>query len=145
MDAQALAVEGRPQRRQYDGKARRRVSRGQLVDEALEPAELAPGRGLDLLPGQQGDHVVSVARQGVDVGHDPPVAQHQDPVRQPEHLVDIVRNQQYGRALFVESRNELFDLARLVHAEGKGGFVEDEQPGLVQHRLGHGEELAHTA
>ena len=52
--------------------------------------ELAAGGRIDLLARQQGDHVVAMAGQGVNVGHHPPVPQHHDPIGQPEHLVDVM-------------------------------------------------------
>ena len=58
------------ERRQDQRQARGRVGRGKAVGEAVQPAELAAGRGVGLLPGDQRDDVVGVGLGGVHVGDD---------------------------------------------------------------------------
>ena len=83
----------------------------------MQPGELLAGGGVDLLAGDQRDHVVGVGVGGTQVAHDPALPQHHDAVGEPEHLVDVVAGQQDRGALLPEAHDEFFDLGRFLHAE----------------------------
>ena len=64
----------------------------------------------------------------------PPVPEHHDAVGQPEHLVDVVGDQQDVGPLQRAGWGEPLDLGGLGDAEGRGGLVQDEQLRLLAHR-----------
>ena len=99
------------------------------VGEPVQPAELAARRGVDLLPGDQRDDLVGVRLRPVDVGDEPAVAQHDDAVGEPEHLVDVVRDQQDRGALLAHARPSAARPAPTRSTPSDGGrLVEDQQP-----------------
>ena len=94
----------------------RRVGAHQPVGQPVQPGELAAGGGVDLLAGQQRDHVVGMRVGRAQVGHDPALAQHHDAVGEPEHLVDVVAGEQDRGALLAQAHDQLFDLGRFLDA-----------------------------
>ena len=145
MHAQLLRAEGRAERGQDQRQARGGIGRHQPVGEAVQPGQLAVRGGVHRLSRQQGHHVVRVGAQRVQIGDDPALPQHQDPVGQPEHLVDVVAREQDRGALFPQPGDELLDLGRLDDPERCGGLVEGQQPRLAAHGAGHGHQLALAA
>ena len=107
----------------------------------MQPGELAPGGGIDLLAGQQRHHVVGVRVRRVQVGGDPALPQHHDAIGEPEHLVDVVAGEQDRCALLAQPQDQLLDLSRLLHAERGGGFVKHQQPRPASHGAGHRDHL----
>ena len=62
------------ERGEDDGEARRGVDMGEPADQAVQPVELAAGRGVDRLAGHERDDLVGVRGGGRDVGDHPAVA-----------------------------------------------------------------------
>ncbi len=113
-----------------------------MIGQVVQPVQLAAGRNVDRLPGQEGRHLVGVGQLRLDFGdHLSPVEDH-DPIGQPEHLVDVVRDEQDGGSLLGEAGRQVFHLRRLGHSEGSGGLVQDEQLRPVPHGSGHRHQLA---
>jgi hypothetical protein len=86
-------------------------------------------------------HIVRVGVGRAQVGRDPALAQHHDPVGQPEHLVDVVAGQQDRGALLPQAHDQLFDLSRLLHAQRRRRLVQGQQPRPAAHGPGHRHQL----
>ena len=126
MNAEPFAAERGPERGQDQREARRGVGGDQAVGEPVQPGQLAAGGGVDLLAGQQRDHVVGVRVGRAQVRDDPALAQHHDAIGEPEHLVDVVAGQQDGRTLLPQVHDQRFDLGRFLDAERGRGLVQGE-------------------
>ncbi len=79
------------------------------------------------------------------VGHDAAVAQHHHPVRQIEHLVEVVGHQQDAGTLVASLADHLMDPPGLGDAQRGGGLVQQQQLRLAPQGAGQGHELALAA
>ncbi len=142
MDAQRVDPAGGRQGRDDEWQRRRRLHLGELVHQAAQALQLGAGAGVGRHPRHQRHQVVGVqlARRGV--GHDPAVAQHDDAVGQPEHLLDAVRHEQQGVAGGAAPAEQSLHRAGLADAQRGGGLIEDQHAGLLEERPGDGQDLA---
>jgi hypothetical protein len=108
----------------------------------VQAVKLPARGGVDLLPGQQRDHVVGVGAARFEVAHDPPLPQHHDAVGQPEHLLNIVTGKQDRGALLAQAQDQRFDLCRLLDAQRRRGLIKGQQQRPLPHRTGDGDKLA---
>jgi hypothetical protein len=96
VDAQTVHGQSLGHRRHDQRQAGGGLDLGQLLDEAVEAAQLATRRRVDLDARDERGDVVGVHLETRDVGDDPPVAQNGDPVGEVEHLLEAVRHQEDG-------------------------------------------------
>ena len=87
---------------------------------------------------------------GGDIGladrvDDLPVVHDADPIRQVEHVVDVVADEEDADALFLELPDEVANLCRLGRAEGGRRLVHDQDPRVEVDRASDGNGLALTA
>ena len=92
----------------------------------------------------EGDDLVGIAGRSCDVGNELAMADNSDAISQPEHLVDVVGDEQDGGALVTKAPSEALHLRGLEHTQGGGRFVQDEQTRAVAHCSGNGQQLALT-
>ena len=68
-----------------------------------------------------------------------------DPVREIEHVVDVVADEEDPDALVLELADQVAYLGRLRGSEGCRGLVHDQDPGIEMDRPGDGHRLPLTA
>ena len=96
----------------------------------------------------QDDHAQHVVRGDgrlVDGVDDPAVVHDADPIGQVEDVVDVVADEEDADALVLELADEVADLGGLGRAEGGGGLVHDQDPGVEMDRPGDGHGLSLAA
>lgn len=93
VNAHLLNADGVRQGRDDHRDRCRRFDLGELVDEAVQPFHLPPGRRVGVDPGHHRHHVVRVELGRRTIGHHPAVAEHDDPVGEAEDLLDAVRHE----------------------------------------------------
>ena len=98
MDADLLSPERRAERGQDQPQAGGRLGRDQAIGQPVQPSQLSPRRGVDLLAREQRGDIVGMGCARVELGHHPAVPQDHDPAGQAEHLLDIAADQQNRRA-----------------------------------------------
>src|SRR5437660_5729796 len=87
------------------------------------------------------DDALPVERRCAVLRDHPSKVEHRDPVRDGEHVVEIVGDHHDRQAAVTEAIHELQDLIRLDDAEGGGGLVHDDELRVPHHRLGDGDRL----
>ena len=144
--AHLVGAERGRQRRDDQRDRRRRLLLGQLVDEAVQPLDLAAGAGVGLDAGHQGDDVVGVQLD----------AWPGRPTTRPWRSTTIRSARPKTCSMRCEmsrtpqpdarsSRTMPLDHVGLGHAERGGGLVEHEQPRPAEQGPGDGERLALAA
>ena len=94
--------------------------------------------------------IIASTSSGRDVGladgvDEPAVVHDADPVRQVEHVVDVVADQEDADALGLELADQVADLGRLGRAERSGRLVHDQDPGVEVDGPRDGHRLALAA
>ncbi len=98
------------------------------------------------LPGGDGVDDLLLGRLfALEERHALPEPEDGDPVRDLEHVMQVVGDDRHGEIPLRETPDEVQHLTRLRHAECGRGLVEDDDPGVPHHRLRHGDRLALTA
>src|SRR5215472_1480239 len=90
-------------------------------------------------------HALPVEVRGRPLDHHPPQVQHRDPVRDLEHVVQVVRDDHHRQPVVPEPFDQVQHLPGLHHPEGGGGLVKQHQLGVPHHRLGHRNRLSLTS
>ena len=141
VDRQPTRAERPTERRQDEQQRRRTVGGRELVDETVKPSQLTAGRRVELLPGHERDDVVGVNELGAEIVDHRAIAEDDDAIREPEHLVDVVGDEDDRDPLRPQPGDDGLDLTGLGDAERRRRLVEDDESGLVPHRASDGEEL----
>ena len=144
MDAQSLHAQRGPERRQDQRQARGRVGRDEPVGETVQPRQLAAGRGVDSLARLQRGDVVRMARVRVELADHLAMAQHDDPVGDPEHLLGVTADQQHGRSLLTQPRDQVLQIRGLGRAQRRRRLVEHQQLRPARQRPRDGDQTALT-
>src|SRR5215472_7099311 len=112
---------------------------------SVRPASRSGASLVDITGLASGGHVLdralAVERRGLVLRDHPSKVEHRDPVRDLEHVVEVVGDHHDRETAVPEAAHQLEDHVRLDHAEGGGGLVHDDEPGVPHHRLGHGHRL----
>src|SRR5690606_8543293 len=112
-----------------------------------DPAHLAGARRVAVLQ-VAADHaaddalLVHLTAGRVQGLHAAAVAQHGDPVGDPDHLVEPVRDEDGGDAPGLELQQQPEQVVALLLVQRGGGLVQDEQPDRFGDRLGDLHQLA---
>src|SRR2546423_7660767 len=91
------------------------------------------------------DDTLAVKRRGTVLRHHPAKVEDRDPIRDLEHIVEVVRNDHDSEAVVAQPPRQVQHHLRLHHAQGGGGLVEHHQLGIPHHRLGDRHRLTLAA
>ena len=94
----------------------------------------------------QAEHFRAAGAGGVHLPHLAPAAHHHHPVGDREHVLEIVADDDHRDAALADAADQLQGIARLLRAEGGGGFVHHQDLQIrIQDRPGDGHRLALAA
>lgn len=85
---------------------------------------------------------IGVGGGRIELGDHGPVPEHDDPVRQPQDLPDVVGAEQHGPSLAPQPANELLDPSGLAGSQRGGRFVQHQQARFPEQRPGQSQHLA---
>ena len=95
----------------------------------------------DALAGHVIDEVFLFKLVHVFVGDDLAIADHGDAVAHGEHFVQLVADKDHGHAALGKAADDLVKSFDLLVGQGGGGFIHDDEPGVLQDRPRDGDDL----